>query len=416
MRAQLTGISLGLLALSGGAMAQDAGSMFSFSGFGTLAVVKTSTDDATYVTNFQKHGATKSASAEPDSKLGGQVNAKLNDTFSGTLQLLAKQDAVGEYGPKVEWAFLKAKVNGNFDVRAGRIGAPVFMTSDYRNVGYTNLSMRTPPDVYRAVPVSSFDGADLLYQHSVGNTTFNAQFYVGKSSTKTNDTTTFLLNDMKGINLTAENGAFTYRAGYTQTVLGAEGTGVSGLATLQGGLRSLGAVPGLGSLTTLADNIGIDGKKASFAGVGIAYDSGNWVGSAELTKRKSDSLYVSDLSGWYTTLGYRVGKVTPYVSLSGNNTDSLTSFTAPSTVGYPAPVQVGVATAVANVNGGVLNNYTEKTLAFGARWDAGKGYAIKGEIARVSIPADSTGWFTGATRSATDTNVNVLSVGVDFVF
>jgi hypothetical protein len=397
-------------------MAQDASSMFSFSGFGTLAVVKTSTDDATYVTSYQKHGATKSASTEPDSKLGGQVNAKLNDTFSGTLQLLAKQDAVGDYGPKVEWAFLKAKLNGNFDVRVGRIGAPVFMTSDYRNVGFTNLSMRTPPDVYRAVPVSSFDGADLLYQRSVGDTTFNAQFYAGKASTKINDTTTFLLNDMKGFNLTAENGAFTYRAGYIQTTLGAEGAAVGDLTGLQGGLRTLAAVPGLGALSALADDIGIDGKKASFAGIGIAYDSGNWVGSAELTKRKSDSLYVSDLSGWYTTLGYRVGKVTPYVSLSGNKTDSLTSFTAPSTVDYPAQVQVGVATAVGGVNAGVLNNYEEKTLALGARWDAGKGYAIKGEIARVSFPADSTGWFSGATRSATDTTINVLSVGVDFVF
>jgi hypothetical protein len=290
------------------------------------------------------------------------------------------------------------------------------MTSDYRNVGYTNLSMRTPPDVYRAVPISSFDGADMLYQRTVGNTTFNAQLYAGKASTKTNETTTFLLNSMLGFNMTAENGAFTYRVGHVQAKLAAEGAGVAGLAQLQAGLRQIGAAPGLGSLTTLADDIGIDGKKATFTGIGIGYDSGNWVGSAELTKRKTESLYVTDLSGWYTTLGYRFGKITPYVSLSGNKTDSLTSFTAPSTAGYPPVIQGTVPVLVANVNGGVLQDQDEKTLAFGARWDAGKGYAIKGEIARVSVPAGSKGWFANTPGFASDTTINVLSVGVDFVF
>lgn len=45
------------------------------------------------------------------------------------------------------------------------------MASDFRNVGYTNISVRTPTDVYGLVPVRSFDGGDILYGSTFGTTT-----------------------------------------------------------------------------------------------------------------------------------------------------------------------------------------------------------------------------------------------------
>ncbi len=419
MRVKLTSISLGLLALCAGSAAnsQDAASIFSFSGFGTIGYVTTNTNDATY-TGGQKYGATTTGDFGPDTKLGAQINAKFNSTFSGTVQAFSKQDALGSYEPVLEWAFLKASLGSGFSARVGRMGGPFFMTSDFRNVGYTNVSMRTPPDVYAAVPVRSFDGADLLYQGSFGDVTVNGQLYVGKASVVPSQDVKLLLNDIVGFSATAEVGPITFRAGHLQTNFATEGNGLAGLNQIVGGLKQMGAVPGLGALGTLGDDIVIDGKKATFSGIGATLEMGPWVGSAEITKRKTGSLYVADISSWYTTLGYRIDKFTPYVTLSSRTTDSISTVTAPSTVGYPAVVQGTVPVLIANVNGGILSNNNQKTLALGTRWEAGKSYAVKGEWAQISVPAGSSGGFSNVKggRFASDTNVNVISVGLDFVF
>ena len=418
MRFKSSIISLGLLALAGAASAQEANPVFSYSGFGTIGYVITDSDNATYTTGAQKVGATTHGSFEPDTKVGFQVNGKFNNTLTGTVQLFAKQDVLGNYGPSVEWAFLKAKLGAGFSARVGRMGGPFFMTSDFRNVGYTNTTMRTPPDVYAAVPVRSFDGADLLYQGNFGDVTLNGQLWGGKSSVVPAADVKLTLNDILGLSVSAEIGAVTLRAGHVETKFDSEGAGLAGFNSIVGGLKQFGGLPGLASLGTLADSIAINGKKGSFSGLGASVELGNWVGSAEVTKRKSDSLYVSDISSWYTTVGYRVKKFTPYVTLSGRQTDSPTSVTAPSLVGYPPVVQGTVPVLIANVNGGILSNNKQTTVAVGSRWDLSSNYALKGEWAMITIPADSSGGFSYVKggRFTSETTVNVLSLGLDFVF
>ena len=45
-------------------------------------------------------------------------------------------------------------------MRVGRVGLPVFMISDYRNVGYANTMLRPPAEMYSQVPINSIDGVD----------------------------------------------------------------------------------------------------------------------------------------------------------------------------------------------------------------------------------------------------------------
>jgi len=413
-------ISLGLLALAGTASAQDSNSMFSYSGFGTIGYVITDSDTVMWSNGTQPKGATKSGSFAPETRLGFQVNAKFNDTLSGTVQVFGKEEGDGNAYAKAEWAFLKAKLGSNFSVRAGRIGAPFFMTSDYRAVGFTNLTVRTPPEVYSYVPVRNFDGMDVLFQGDLGGATINAQLWGGNTRSFNSDDTYILLDNSVGLSVTAEVGSLTLRAGTMSTTLNAEGTGLNGLKTLIGGLNQLGSVPGLGSLKTVANDISLTNKPATFSGVGLVFDNGQWVANAEYVARTSDSLYVATAKGWYTTLGYRVKKFTPYVTLAGRTQDSAKSVTAPSTVGYPAQVQGGVAQLIAGANNGIVANTENSSISFGTRWDLGKSYALKGEWTQMSIPAGASGYLNRGPipggRVASDTTVNVFSAVIDFVF
>ena len=94
---------------------------WAFSGFGTIGYVKTNSDQADFVSPGQAAGASKEGSFNPDSKIGGQINAKANSVFSGTVQALSKYygDGDGNWRPTVEWAFLKAQVTPELAIRVG---------------------------------------------------------------------------------------------------------------------------------------------------------------------------------------------------------------------------------------------------------------------------------------------------------
>lgn len=425
MRFPVNAVSLGLLAFSLGAYAQDSGPSLRVSGYGTIGAVVTSTDDAAYQTGIQADGATTSPSATPDTRFGLQVDSKFNDTFSATAQVLMRQNVRADYNPGIEWAFVKAKLGKDWSVRVGRMGAPFFATSDFRTVGYTNISVRNPTEVYGLNPIRSFDGADVLYQGSFGSVNVNAQVYAGEgkvlNSTGSAGDLNFLIKDSVGFSATAEIGSFTLRAGTVQTKLAIDGPGVTGPQTLFGGLTTLGSspLPGASVLQDYSSAASIDGKAASFSGIGLVFDDGEWIVNSEFVTRKTDSEYVTNNDAYYVTVGRRIAKFTPYVSYAKRTTTSRNTYAVPSTTGWPAQA-AGTAAALVAALDSAVEDASVSTLALGSRWDLGKSYALKAEIAQVMVPAKSgaTNLFRNFKPGAfqSDTTVNVFSVLIDFVF
>lgn len=432
MRMKFSIVGIATLALSLGVKAQDSGPTLRLSGFGTVGAVVTSTDEAMYQTGIQSDGATTQPSATPDTRLGLQVDAKMNDTFSATLQFLMRQDARASYNPGAEWAFVKAKLGKDWAVRVGRMGAPFFATSDFRTVGYTNLAVRNPTEVYGLNAIRSFDGADVLYRGSFGPANVNAQLYVGEgkvlNSTSAGGDLFFLIKDAVGISATAEIGSFTLRAGTLQTKLAIEGPGAAAPRALFGGLTTLGSsgLPGASVLKDYSSAASVDGKLANFSGIGLVFDNGEWIVNSEFVTRKTDSEYGSDNDAYYVTGGRRIGKFTPYISYAKRTTTSRTTYAVPNTTGWlrnpanPAQDPVVLANVLVSNLDRAVEDVSVSTLALGSRWDLGKSYALKAEIAQVMVPAKSGagGLFRNLKPGAfqADTRVSVFSVLVDFVF
>ncbi len=158
---------------------------FRMSGFGTVGAVHSSTNDVKFNYPGQGGGAGTAWNTSPDSKLAVQGSYKITPSVSATVQVMSKYDAYGSYEPKVDWAFAKWQALPSLTVRGGRMGAPFFMISDFRDVGYANTPIRPPLDVYGQVPVSQFEGADATYQWALGSsTTVNATVFAGDAASK----------------------------------------------------------------------------------------------------------------------------------------------------------------------------------------------------------------------------------------
>jgi hypothetical protein len=385
--------------------AQSSSPTYSFSGFGTLGAVRTDTDAAQYATSVvQPGGARRGWDAEVDSLIAGQVDVRFTPALSLVVQAVANKTAKDNFTPHVEWAFGRWAVTRDLTLRGGIMSVPVFMGSDSRLVGISYPWVRTPTALYSQVPITNFRGVDALYRVAAGNVTVTVQPYLGAAPTDVPSSGTVVkskLDDMMGLNVAAEMGSWTVRAGYMRTDFTYS---TDSTRQVFAGIRQVaGLVPGAGALAELE---AVE-KKTSFAGVGVGYDGGNLFFQSEYGQRRSDS-FLADTDAWYASFGYRFGNVMPHLTISEAKVKSATSQRVLPTVGPLAALGAGVNSLLAS------QDVAQETVAAGVRWQFARNADFKLQWDRVKLPGGALGNFRGSRGFAG--TVNVYSAAVDFVF
>src|SRR5690606_24210834 len=113
-------------------------------------------------------------------KLGGQNSYGLTDRLSASVPTDAKREQ-DDWRLQLEWAYLAYAVNDQFAVRAGRLRPGAFMCSETLDVGYTYPWLRLPDEVYSQMPITNYEGADVLYSLPVSFGTLNFQASYGQA-------------------------------------------------------------------------------------------------------------------------------------------------------------------------------------------------------------------------------------------
>jgi hypothetical protein len=395
LRPVIAALSLALAGTAAHAADGDA-SMFTFSGFGTLAAVHSSEDQADFTGSvFQPNGAgmTRRTTTNPDSKLGGQVNAVFNDKFSAVVQVVSQYQHDASYTPQIEWANVKFKPTADLSLRLGRIALPAYLMSESRLVGYAHSWARPPQEVYGVLPLTSNDGVDVTHRQQIGDAQNTVQAYYGTNKVKISGGGTAEAKPSWGINDTFETGSLTLRIAYTSLK---ENLDIPGLAPLYGGMAALGE-------TDMLDKYGPNGMKTSAVALGASYDPGDWYVLGEFVDYKGAGI-LTDSRSWYVAGGYRIGKFTPYVIHSRTKAD-----------------------VEEETNGGFLNaginatlyqsNATQKTTAVGVRFDAVKNVAIKAQYDRLTTGDKSNGRLKSPTAAyVPGSSLDLVTLVVDFVF
>jgi len=384
---------LGCGAISSPALAQSMPE-FKFSGFGTVSAVHSSDTNSDFVgTIFQPSGAghTHATSTTPDTKLGAQVGAVFNDKLSAVVQVVSQYQYDNSYQPMIEWANLKYQLTPELSMRAGRIAAPSYLLSESRFVNYTNAWVRPPIEVYGVLSITSNDGVDATYRSQIGSANNAVQVYYGRSSAdlRTGKVTS---KTSWGVNDSVEMGSLMLRAGYSSLNLDLDLSSLNGLFA---GMRAL-------NRPDLAEKYSLRDMQTSAISLGATYDPGNWFVMGELLEFKSRG-FLSDMTAWYVSGGYRIGKFTPYVSYA-----SLKS-------------HIDTETGAGPLNGGInttLNAFTasQATSGVGLRWDVVRNVALKAQYDRVKVGDNSHGRFTAYPGFVPGSKIDVATVSLDFVF
>jgi hypothetical protein len=376
----------------------------SISGFGTLGAAKSNLDEGQFARYNQAEGVGDKARIGLDSNLGLQASYKFNDWLSGTAQVLTRKNTSPTFTTDLTWAFLKARINDETSVRVGRVVMPIFLISDYQNVGYANTMMRPPIEMYAQAPVENVDGADITYQHAFGDLNLTTVAFVGTSRGKLfvptagGSVATYRAPAM-GLTFTAEYGPFMARVSHARADL--TSNDVAPINALTNTLKTVG-------FTQLANDITlISGKKVAFTSVGGTMDWNNIVVQAEYAQRRAkEPVYIPGTNAWYTMVGYRIGKVLPYYSHAMYKG-------ADKTITLPANFpKTGALAATVN---GIMTSAEQKSDLVGVRWDFAKSMALKVQVDRIK-PGAKSGALIFAPAAGIKKNVTVVGAALDFVF
>ena len=404
-------VALAGLSGNGAAHALDDAGMpvWNFSGFGTVGAVHSSERQADFADSVLKAsgaGFTHAWSGDVDSRLGAQLDLKVNPQWSFVLQMISEQSLFNSYAPIVEWANIKYQWTPNLSVRLGRIALPVFLAADYRKVGYALPWVRTPVEVYGSVGISSSDGMDVNYRWRSGVVKNVLQAFHGHNDIKATDTSYVKVRGLSGISNTSDYGAASVRVSLTQTNLT-----IDLLRPLFDPFRIFGPQG-----VALADKYDLDHKRTLTFAIGASYDPGDWFVMSELGHIKTKS-YLGDRTAFYASSGYRFAYLTPYVTYSevkpnSNTSDpglSLTALSA-SEAGYAAALNAGLNTLLAS-------NASQKNLSAGVRWDLKSNLALKLQYDRVMPQGGSPGTLLNVQPGFKSAGVvNVASIALDFVY
>ncbi|CBL44118.1 hypothetical protein HDN1F_05350 [gamma proteobacterium HdN1] len=398
-----------------------------FSGFGTVGIAHSNSDQADFRTaQDQRTGTARSDnySTITDSKFAVQADATLAKGLTSTVQVLARQREDTTSSVDFEWLNLRYQIAPGFYARVGRVQTPMLMNSEYQNVGYSLTQLRAPQEVYYVNSLTYLDGLDLGYQAPIGDATLTAKLLGGKrkmdvQSVTTNadglsSTSTYKFEfDLALATIAAEISDNTFRAACAKFKINAD---VDVYTLMDNALDALsnGQVSQAGALR---NHLKTDKVDASFLTFGYAFDRDQYLVQAEYVISKADSNVYQDLDSWYFMAGYRIEEFTPYISYSKLRVTENYHLPAIDVASVDPSLLIPALTVNAFASG-FMKSVNENTITAGVRWDALPNVALKAQGDYIRKPERSQGIFTNATPGfiAKKRNISVISASVDYIF
>ena len=373
-------------------------SRFTFGGFGTLGVARSSNGNADILrTIAQPEGISNNWSGKNDSILGLQAGYRFTDSVEAVVQAVSHLRDDGSYSPQVTWAFLKYDVTPRLSFRLGRVGTEFLMHSDSRFVGYAYLPVRPAIDFYGIVPFNGADGLDARLRWPLGDGTLRLEAFAGKT---TENIPPYDLEDsriLKG-SVGYDQDAWQFRYIYANASFA---NNMDQIAPLRSALAMLGA-------TTAADDLALKDTLTHYHSLGAVYDDGTWQAQAAVNYLRHESHLMENSRAATFMVARRFGDVSPFIGYTWvkSKKKSVES-------GLPDPMFAPINSALAQATS--LAHLDRQTYSLGARWDFARNVDLKAQIDFVRGKKSSTLMLTDI-EPDWNGRTTVFSLSLDFVF
>jgi hypothetical protein len=307
-----------------------------------------------------------------DTLAGLQIDVNINEKAKFLAQVVS--NARYDYDLSVEMAY----ASYNFDMltaRLGKLRTPLFMYSDYLDVGYAYPMLRPSQELYENLIISSYTGIDLLIPIEFEDSSLVLQPIAGIGEVNERDSLfgKVTLDKMWGLTAHWYVDDFTVRGSYVTAKTDYDSP----------------------DNNAYRENM-LDNQKGQFISLGMQYDNGDMLAMIELADTSLEGEFYDTLSvsGLF---GYRFGSVMPYLMVNRVETtdDEERSPTF-------AP----------------LFNFERMAYSIGTRWDFAKNMAFKVDLTYADYQDTSGGFVNNidAVGNFVEEDSLVYSAAVDFIF
>ena len=153
------------------------------SGFGTIGVVTTDSDELGYRADFSKTGSVFKNDFDfaESTNLGIQFDIIATNEIDIVVQAIYRDQQELNLKSALNLAFIRYSPNANWSFRFGRTAYDLFLLTEYRDIGYAYTWAHVPSEIYGILPHRYLDGVDLTYSKPLGDLTFSAKLFYGKN-------------------------------------------------------------------------------------------------------------------------------------------------------------------------------------------------------------------------------------------
>jgi len=259
-----------------------------------------------------------SVSFKSDSNYGLQIEADLGDGLS----VIGQLTAIGgdNFHADIAWAYVSYDFNDEWNFQAGRQRLPLFLHSDFLDVGYTYHWIRPPQDLPAAF-VDTFEGVKLSWTPRLGE--FDWRFELlrgtGEETLETLGNAVATSKKIVGFNGKASNDWLQLRVSYME----AEGIFDIATNTCIGPGASIFCSNGVPQATE------DDPLKYRFFSASTQINIDKYFVVAEYAVGKLDEPFATDGGvvgagdefGWYVSSGLRLDAFTPHITYGHREQD-----------------------------------------------------------------------------------------------
>lgn len=272
-------------------------------GFGTAGLVRADTPSF-FLPEYGTFGQRPTFS--PNTRFGLNVSSNLSDGWTVASQFIAENVNLG-YTVSLDWGFVSYQPIPELALRGGRLIISTWLFSQQIKVGYSYLWVRPPVEVYSLLGgFTNINGASILSHLPLGGGELSTEVYSGLEDEKTYTnnpasptSTDIRITDLIGVDLNySYKDIWTVHASYLQARV---------VATAYSQAPVAGPIFG-------TVNTPLDLHLGRFFSVGGKMDYNNFIFITEVARRLIDGQALQTASAWYATLGYRISKITPYLS------------------------------------------------------------------------------------------------------
>lgn len=390
------------------------------SGFATLGLAINDNPDLVFRRDVTKDdGAYEhSGSWKSDSLLGVQWQGDWSPEWGTMVQLVAKDRFKNSLTNSIEWAFVRYRPTDGLDLRLGRLGADVFMLSEYRQVGYAIPWVRPPHDLYGITSLYHFDGADINKRFELGNAMLNIKAFYGNSNedypTGFNDDQGIKINfDAYGAGTSLEWHYWKLRYTYAKVQMNSDHT-----KALRNGLQAL--APWWQNAAIYSTLLETENKQFDYSQIGLNYDNNDWWLQGEYVRLGSELALVAAGKHAYFSVGKRVGSWGVYALAGYAEPENPVIAVQRPLIAFPDPIDQQIdylAQATERTLNGV--RIKQRSYGLGARWDFAAKMALKIQVEEFDLDKTGTNlWLRvdSTTPITQDQKSTLVSLALDVMF